>query len=117
VTLAPITEESPLEARILDRAAELCEQGWCQNSFALDRRGRPVWEGGRTAVSFCLFGALKRASRDICGPLPDRSLADVKRAFNHHRGAKRTDTRWNDSKKRTQSEVVAALREAARSVV
>lgn len=111
-------------ARVLDRAAERVEMGWCQHGVYVDTDGRmcamehacrrcahgalleaahALTGGGRASLKpLSLLADLVAPGRAVVGGLRDRDVAAV--------------TRWNDAPGRTQAEVAAALRETARRV-
>jgi len=101
-----MTEPKPSE--ILRKAADLIEpEGrWTQNAFARGKSGVPVDEAGRSAVCFCLVGAIYRSSRrNMMAANPALQLV--------RRLVKRDIFSWNDSPRRKQETVVSALRQAA----
>lgn len=90
-------------AEALEKAADVCERGWCQNALALDADGREVGVHDQEAVSWCIVGALcvvdPEAYIDVTAHLRDVTDRDF--------------IDWNNAPDRTQGEVVAKLREAA----
>lgn len=78
------------------RAADLVERGWMQGDY---------WNAHGTRC--CLVGALDEAAKD------DRVFDEACRLVRTIIGSE-LDA-WNDTPGRTQAEVVAALRQAARS--
>lgn len=93
---------------ILERAADLIEpEGrWIQGVFARNAKGEftGLSEFRGPAVCWCISGATCKES-----PEDDGAEADVylQRFLGAH------PSEWNDAPERTQSEVVAKLREAA----
>jgi hypothetical protein len=106
-------------AEILNKAADLIEKpgAWIQDAFSRDEHGFAEQGNGRWAahpVCFCALGAIAQAAG-----MPDPEWAwatDAAKALEsfvtEHRFCSVTD--WNDAPERTQAEVVAALREAAK---
>lgn len=96
-------------AIILEKAAALVGEGWCQKTLAMDAVGRKVIPEDRRAVRWCLRGALYLAEQ----------LSAVRGAALH--AARNVEkmlgcaslSAWNDMRGRTQSEVVAVPRQAA----
>lgn len=100
-------------ADILDHAADLIEPegAWTQGFYARGASGLPVKVNGKAAVCFCGIGAVLRAARA-------RTVFDL--SFGRAALAKALGVgwlsdfyHWQDAPKRTQAEVVAALRQAA----
>lgn len=98
-------------ADILTAAADLIERpgGWTQGVFARDANGCNAGWRQENAECFCVSGALSRV-----GGHPEFNLAwqafnswTMRRGFPHL-------AKWNDAPERTQAEVVAALRAAAK---
>lgn len=52
-------------SKVLRRAAELVEQGWCQMESALDAQGHPVVWDSPLATQFCEMGATHRAGMEL----------------------------------------------------
>lgn len=61
---------------IIARAIALLddEGTWCRHTIARTRNGRPCLPWAATSARYCAFGALLRASFEICG---DRAQAQV----------------------------------------
>jgi hypothetical protein len=95
-------------AEILERAADLIEpEGrWTQGALAKSKTGRQVIPEGRSAVCWCVYGAIQRITGT---PLGSRALWDALKAS----VGTVNIASWNDTRGRTQAEAVAALREAA----
>jgi hypothetical protein len=95
-------------ADILEKAADLIEPegAWLQGQYAKDDRGNFAAPEASYAVCWCAVGALQRASRlDLNGYFGAAdTLADHVQSH---------VVVWNDAPERTQTEVVAKLREAA----
>lgn len=91
-------------ALVLERAADrLSKPGaWTQVHLARDVNGVPVKPGDYRATCWCISGALLREAPSR--PLMDYPTLDA--AIGMYPS-------WNDAPERTQSEVVAKLREAA----
>jgi hypothetical protein len=96
--------------KVVLHAAELVEGGWCQNTLALDARGKEVDPCHPAATSFCLVGALFRANSD--SPVEWRGLFPLVYRCAARKGYVDPVT-WNNTTGRTKEEVAAFLREAA----
>lgn len=99
---APFTK--PSEA--LAYAAKCVEYGWTQKRFAADAAGLSIDPRDQRAARFCVVGGICRATPGV--DLRRRALDVLHRVVGHNLSD------WNDAPKRTQAQVVAALREAAR---
>lgn len=101
---------SAVVAQVLERAAELCERGWCQIVYARKAGGEGVSAVSRDAVSWCPVGAIAavvtaaRHSHEVRFAAIER-LSDAIGSWHI--------PYWNDTPGRTQAEVVDALRRAA----
>jgi hypothetical protein len=100
-------------ADVLDRAADLLtpEGAWTQGYSARDANGSPVFVDDKSAVCFCMWGAIAKVTGDLSAQ--DRRPI---RAITKPLGWAATPDnlgRFNDTPGRTQAEVVAKLREAA----
>ncbi|WP_278070501.1 DUF6197 family protein [Brevundimonas sanguinis] len=102
----PESTKSPAE--VLKAAADLLEKpgAWTQGAYARDSSGKSVGPDSQLAECFCALGAIRRS-----GNYAD-DVNPAAMALGRSIGFRVGD--WNDALKRTQSEVVAALREAAR---
>lgn len=110
--------DAHMDAKVLRRAAEIVEQGWCQHEYAF-MNGAPLQVSAMEIERFliadavCLEGAFIRARYEITGErtmsaeLGGLSLATVLGL------AGGVAYRWNDAPGRTADEVAAALRAAA----
>lgn len=103
-----MAESTKSPAEVLEAAADLLENpgAWTQGAHARNAAGAPMLLGSRLdAVCWCALGALDRVSPT--NALWDASVQALKGVVGHIPG-------FNDAANRTQAEVVAALREAAR---
>jgi len=109
----PESTKSPAE--VLEAAADLLEKpgAWTQNEFARDAVGRVVYPTSTLATCWCVRGAIAAVNEE-----EDDHAANTR---NWKAAAKLLGfhdvhdiEQWNDTPGRTQAEVVAALREAAR---
>lgn len=97
------------EKQILRRAADLVAQGWTQGWYATDANGNAFAPDHPNACKFCAIGAIKNAAAEQgSGYLPD-----ILHHFSKHEGI-HDIAEWNDDPSRTQGQVVAALRNAAK---
>ena len=106
------------DAKVLRRAAEIVDQGWCQNALALTVDGKVL--RGDTQETFlhpqagqwCLLGAIMLAYREVTGSMDGRGWCDVYLRVNGHvRGA--SAIAWNNAPGRTADEVAALMRRVA----
>lgn len=93
-------------SEILFKAADLIEPegAWTQGALARGADGEPVEPEDRDATCWCISGALMRLS--------DGQFYELIKPVERVIGG-RIIPAWNDTKGRTQAEVVAKLREAA----
>jgi len=97
------------DARLLDRAAELLEGGWCRRGLARDHAGRQVEPWSESARSWSLLGALLTAWYD------DRTVD--REAFESAYVALAIVTggrveEWNAARWRTKRHVLSAVARA-----
>ena len=100
-----------MDAKVLRRAGELVEQGWCR--FYLAMTGTGICFEGPTspkAVQWCARGAIQRAAHEL--DVADESDRVEDLAGENYGGAFGL-AHWNNDPERTADEVAAALREAA----
>ena len=99
-----VLPDNPVRCALM-RAAEIVEERWCQGT--LGTTGGPVCalgaisevtDGTPTAAWVALPG--KRTTAHLAREALERQVADIA-------------TRWNDTDKRTNKEVAAAMRRAA----
>lgn len=109
------TQEHKTPADILNAAAELIEpEGrWWRGDFAADASGAAVDECSPSAVCWCALGALTRAIGGLGAEQSWQLYQSARGLLIEHVGEDDISD-WNDAPERTQAEVVAALREAAR---
>lgn len=95
-------------ADILTAAADLIapEGGWTQGTFARDSEGKQTGWRDPEAACFCVSGAIARANGGLWTAWNAFDAYCRKRGFRHM-------AEFNDEPRRTQAEVVAALRQAA----
>ena len=93
-------------AELYNVAAALIEKGWNQDVYSRDKEGNSCDPGEKSAVSWCLSGALLLAS--------DHLDSDFLRGARAYLGLETAASIWNDSPGRTQREVVKLLKNAAR---
>ena len=55
---------------LLARARKLIDTGWCQDGFAINEDGRVVSIHDKSAIKFCLVGALQRVCEEGPGSFP-----------------------------------------------
>jgi hypothetical protein len=92
--------------KILDRAADYVDQGWCQHDGEREINGQ---------LCYCAYGAMQKARLDVAF----FALTEpVVRAVKKHIGLSDESSifDWNDAPGRTQQEVVDTLRAVARKV-
>ena len=116
------------ESDILRYAAHILEEfGWNQEFYAKDACGQRVYWSNKSAVSFCVLGAIGRARDDLLSDqertldeysgldLPESYLLDLDdhKLWRFGRIVKIGAVAWNDETGRTKEEVIALLRETA----
>lgn len=102
---------------VLIYARNLLEKGWCQNYLAKDADGKSLEdETSPRAVSFCIYGALGRASFDLYGEITTEDIYTtmntpnyndavyILRPFVKHGGA-----HFNDDHNTTKEMVLAVV--------
>ena len=97
-----------MDAKVLRRAAEIVDQGWCQDFLALDEHENAVDVQSPRAVRWCALGASILAGKQMG--------SDGWRAF--HEASRTTPTGdrltiWNNAPGRTADEVATYLRSVA----
>ena len=105
-------------SQILNKAAELVEKGWCQDTEARDARGTEVPWDHDSATKFCASGAIRKVANEghegyvnITGP---RSVLEESLVPHDRKSMSYCSIpAWNDCPDQTQEEVVRALRKAA----
>lgn len=100
-------------AKVLESAADLLEKpgAWIQGDFARDANGDGLAMGyDPKATCWCAVGALEKA----LGPSAEKDIAHYWEALEIALPDGFSSVPdWNDTKGRTQAEIVATLREAA----
>jgi hypothetical protein len=86
------------------KAAEIIEQGWCQNQPAKNAAGKGVSARETEAVQWCAMGALVKVTTDF-----NENFANCMEILEKHVGT--TVGTWNDQPNQTQANVAATLRE------
>ena len=91
-------------AAVLFRARELIvdEHSWCKGTLARGWLDVPVPVQSRFARRFCAIGAIRRAGRELGLPIADACSALEWQTI-------RRIPYWNDARRRTHAEVVAAF--------
>ena len=98
--------------RILERAAELVEQGWTQRTTARTASGNQCDSASPFACKWCAVGAIERAGCESRYSRTDKAVALVRDAVEPSAFPFQFLSEWNDERGRTQAEVVAAFRRA-----
>lgn len=97
------------EVAILNKTRSLIARGWCQDSWARDKKGLPTEEYGDKAVSWCLQAAIYRAARDA-GHNAYPAVQIVKEILSKIPTAEgKSLLEWNDTPGRLKKEVIALL--------
>jgi len=91
-------------AAVLTKARDLIseERRWCKGTLARGWLDVPVPIHSRFARRFCAIGAIYRAGRDLGLPVNDACSALERQTV-------RTIPYWNDGRRRTHAEVIAAF--------
>jgi len=89
---------------VLTRAREIIsdERRWCKGTLARGWFDVPVPVQSRFARRFCAMGAIERAGRELGFPTENACSALEWQTI-------RTIPYWNDARRRTHAEIVAAL--------
>lgn len=95
------------ELEHLKKMRELLEKGWTQGTDARDASGTPTHPQSRKAVSFCPRGAAIHVS--ATWGLGPRKLKSLAAALNEMSPLQDPLEKWNDSKWRTQAQVLALV--------
>ncbi|SRR6266446_27092 len=88
-------------------AKAIVQKGWVQEEDAVDKSGKSVSTGSKSAIRFCPGGAIDRV-------LPGhgvviRNLKEVMRGY-FEKAARTSDIeRWNDAPRRKKPEVIKAF--------
>lgn len=93
-------------AKIINRAAELVEEGWHQGSLARTENGK------KHRCMFCAIVDAADGDQRTYGEVADAVSGYIRR----HHGSENNTVIYNDTPGRTQQEVVDTLRAAAREV-
>lgn len=102
------------EQQILLRAAEIVEQGWCQQDSAQRADGTRTYSYDPTAVRWCALGAVHKAALELGQPLGStRAAWLLNRRINLRRPVHISINAWNDLPRRQAGQVAQFLREAA----
>lgn len=112
-----VSEEMKGVTDVLNAAADLLEKpgAWTQGAASRDVFGNPdgdaeIWPD---AVCWCVWGAILNVTGETSIVGANQRTKSAAEALERHIGTNDVTT-WNDASGRTQAEVVAALREAAR---
>ena len=114
-TQSPTARPEMGVADVLNKAADLLEPegAWTQGVYGRSSSGAVTTQAGvKKAACRCMIGALFAAS-------DERSIYDLEHSAAYqvlvsHLSVEDEPTDWNDAPGRTQAEVVAALRQAAK---
>lgn len=101
-------------AEVLNKAADLLEKpgAWTQGEYGRLPSGRAALNVRSDAVCRCLIGAIYTVLPPESGCLHDVEKGEAVQTMNEFLGM--GAYHWNDAPDRTQAEVVAALRQAAK---
>ena len=104
-------------AAMVSEARRLVKRGWCQGAHARDGAGLEVPSWSEEARSWSLLGALltswhvqdSRNDADVVAHLADaHALGEATQVLGEVVGSASLE-RWNDTAKRTQADVLAAM--------
>ena len=111
-----IADKRTYVAAMLRKAAQRVVRGWCQGHYAVNRYGNPTSTRGRAATRWCVVGAIEAAAFMEWGRR-DAYQALIDHLRKRGKWGKCPDLQdWNDTRGRTASQVVRALRAAADQV-
>lgn len=99
-----MSDKSALE--ILIEARDRLAKGWCQNHYAVDQSGRPVYFCSKAAAGWCMSGAVHASYGDIDAPY------DFIKDALHKRGLSRDIYEANDEQINSQQMAVEIMEEA-----
>ena len=114
----------PLAASVLEAAGAYCDNGWTQDIYARDDRGRGCGATCIDAACWCASGAITLAMHRVVGTaasarLWNTALGEAEATLKRAIFARWPDTGdcdsiivWNDATGRTQAEVVATFHHA-----
>ena len=91
---------------VYNEAMTFVEKGWTQRASARTKEGYACNPSNKAAVSWCLIGALRVASRHLLGPGFEENVSN-------YLGPDMFSVLWNDDSDRTQEDVVELLRQSA----
>ena len=106
---------------ILKNTRELISKGWCQFALAVDSNFNVVDYNNSTATSYCLIGALEKSIfRDKYSKSNTDNHKYFTKVYNillkYIDGPHFTLSTWNDSRDRTQQQVLDMLDNAIRDL-
>jgi hypothetical protein len=97
--------------QILESVEQKLSGGWCQNSFALDSKGRDVDYNDSAAVAYCLRGAIN-STAGIEGRNRAVAIQHLQVAIQEKLGANASLITYNDDYATSQDEVLSVVRRA-----
>ena len=99
---------------VLKRARKLIEQGWAKGAFAKDKwRKRFVSPISEEAHSFCIMGALERASADLTSSSFSAEYHNARHLLESAAGVGAGQlANFNDYKAKSKKQVLATFDEA-----
>lgn len=95
-------------SNVLREAANICARGWVKGAFACKANGEACRVRDPEAVKWCALGAIRRASAKQHA-IANEACTIFARCLHAF------PCTWNDAPRRTQAQVVRALRSAAQS--
>lgn len=109
-----------IDKKIVLRAAELIDQGFCKYTQAKNAQGQRVSPCAEAAASWCIAGAIVRAEKEITGELAEPLYAwgaiesgMPKSSIWQHMMLEGREAYWNNQNERTADEVSDYLRDLA----
>ena len=97
--------------RIIILAMAFVQKGWCKHSMAKRENDSNTYPADKEATQFCLIGAIKRATYDLC--LDTRDEYNARMIIKAHMPKNHWDiAKWNDTVAK-KSDVVKLLKRCA----
>lgn len=104
-----------ITARIIKKAIQLLEHGWCQRHYAETKMGFPCREVSEEANRFCAVGSLLRASDDL--DTTNMQYQDARSHIFKYIPKIHTLTSFNDERTTKQADVIKVFKRALRPLV
>ena len=102
--------------KVLQKAKGRLSEGWCKNNYAMDKANDPVDAPRKTAVKFCMVGAIDSVTNsDALRQEAKRILASSLKLQDY--GSPWDDiTEFNDAERTRKATVIRAIDRAIKAV-